>query len=73
MINNAPYRQPYPVLAVGMFDQDEAIVAERKFQPEDYLEPELLDATLPAGEPVRIRFEILDPGPEAVTSEVVFE
>ncbi|MEM7256341.1 MAG: zinc-ribbon and DUF3426 domain-containing protein [Pseudomonadota bacterium] len=73
MINNAPFRQPYPVFAITMSDRNGGVVAERKFQPADYLEPEALDQTLPSAEPVRIRFEILDPGPDAVSSELEFE
>lgn len=73
MLNNAPFRQPYPVFAVTMFDKDGGLVAERRFQPVDYLDPVKLEETLPSGEPVRIRFEILDPGPEAVASELEFE
>ncbi len=71
--NNAPFHQPYPVLAVVMSDKDGGVVAERKFQPADYLDPSQIEQTLPPAEPVRIRFEIMDPGPEAVSSELEFE
>ena len=73
VINRAPFPQPYPVLSVTMTDSDGGIVAERKFKPADYLEPDALDDTLPTNQLVRIKFEILDPGPEASSSELVFE
>jgi len=73
LVNNAPFPQPYPVLAVRMASSIGETIAERRFEPADYLEQEMLAGTLPAGEPVRIRFEILDPGPDAVTSELAFE
>ena len=73
LINRAPFRQPYPVLSVIMTDSAGEAVATRKFQPADYLEPEALNDTLPGDELVRISFEILDPGPEASSSVLVFE
>lgn len=73
LINNAPFPQPYPVLAVGMKNDEGEIVADRRFQPQDYLEADALDSTLPVGRPERINFEILDPGPQATKSVVVFE
>jgi predicted Zn finger-like uncharacterized protein len=73
LINRAPFPQPYPVLSVTMSDSEGETVATRKFQPADYLEPEALNDTLPGDELVRISFEILDPGPEASSSVLVFE
>ena len=48
-------------------------VAFRKFEPAEYLEDDPTLKTLPAGEPVRIKFEIVDPGPQALSSELSFE
>ncbi len=73
VINRAPFPQPYPVLSVTMSDTAGETVATRQFQPADYLEPEAIDNTLPSDQLVRISFEILDPGPEASSSELVFE
>ncbi len=73
VINRAPFPQPYPVLSITMTDTNGGVVAERKFKPEDYLEPESIEDTLPTNQLVRIKFEILDPGPEASSSELVFE
>ena len=73
LINRANFPQPYPALVVTMANKEGASVAFRKFQPEEYLEeaPEL--KKLPAGKPVRIKFEIVDPGPQAMSSELSFE
>lgn len=73
LINRARFPQPYPVLVVSMANGQGQAVAFRKFQPEEYLEPEELSNTLPASEPVRIKFEIIDPGVEASSSELSFE
>ncbi len=73
LINEAAFPQPYPVLVVTMANGAGESVAFRKFQPAEYLEKEELSKTLPAGQPVRIKFEIVDPGPEALSSELSFE
>lgn len=73
LINEAAFPQPYPVLVVTMANSAGESVAFRKFQPAEYLEAQELSKTLPAGQPVRIKFEIVDPGPEALSSELSFE
>lgn len=73
LINRARFPQPYPSLVVTMANNDGASVAFRKFEPDEYLEEDPALKRLPAGKPVRIKFEIVDPGPEALSSELSFE
>ncbi len=73
VINRAPFPQPYPALVVTMANSAGESVAFRKFQPDEYLEEDPTLTQLPAGKPVRIKFEIVDPGPAAMSSELSFE
>ena len=73
LVNRAKFPQPYPVLVVTMANGTGESVAFRKFTPAEYLEDDSSLKTLPAGAPVRIKFEIVDPGPEALSSELSFE
>lgn len=73
LVNRARFPQPYPVLVVTMANGTGESVAFRKFEPAEYLEDDPALKTLPAGEPVRIKFEIVDPGPQALSSELSFE
>ena len=73
LVNRARFPQPYPVLVVTMANGTGESVAFRKFEPAEYLEDDPSLKTLPAGKPVRIKFEIVDPGPEALSSELSFE
>lgn len=73
LINRANFPQPYPALVVTMANSGGESVAFRKFQPSEYLEEDPALTRLPAGMPVRIKFEIVDPGPEALSSELSFE
>lgn len=71
LLNRAPFDQPFPTLQLRFTDLKNAPVASRRFAPVDYLKGELSGRKLmPAGNPVHIALEIVDPGPEAVNYEL---
>lgn len=71
--NDSPFEQALPLLNLRFTDADSAAVAERQFLPSDYLPSELqhLDR-LPAGTPVQVSLDIIDPGIRAINYEVSF-
>ncbi|MDX9874199.1 MAG: DUF3426 domain-containing protein [Spongiibacteraceae bacterium] len=67
LINNAPFRQPYPDLQLQFSDLHGEPVAGRRFAPDEYLAGEIRpDALMPVRQQIRIALEIADPGPAAV-------
>ena len=71
ILNRAPFDQPFPTLQLRFTDLKNAPVASRRFTPQDYLKGELSGRKLmPAGNPVHIALDIVDPGPEAVNYEL---
>ncbi|MBB5212955.1 DUF3426 domain-containing protein [Microbulbifer hydrolyticus] len=71
LLNRAPFDQPFPTLQLRFTDLKNAPVASRRFTPQDYLKGELSGKRLmPAGNPVHIALDIIDPGPEAVNYEL---
>lgn len=68
LINQADFDQPFPDLTLRFENLQGAIIAEREFQPRDYLQGELAGAVyIPVNQPVRLELEILDPGSQAVS------
>lgn len=67
LANQAPYRQAYPVVELSFFDIRNRPLALRRFTPDEYL-PENIDMAegMPINTPVRVKLEIIDPGPKAV-------
>jgi len=66
--NQAPFDQPWPALGLSFTDLKGRIVAQRRFQPVDYLDLKATDPlTMPTGQPVQIRLEIMQPGARAVS------
>lgn len=67
LINNADFKQPFPVLNLAFSDLNNRPVASRRFSPGEYLGGELAGtAEIPPDQPVHIALEIVDPGPNAV-------
>ena len=64
--NQAPYSQAWPYLRVELTDRFGQALRGRDFKPADYLPPAQSNLPLPAGQAVRIRIDIADPGPDAV-------
>ncbi|WP_043320196.1 DUF3426 domain-containing protein [Microbulbifer sp. HZ11] len=71
LLNRAPFDQPFPTLQLRFTDLKNAPVASRRFNPRDYLRGELSGRQLmPAGNPVHIALDIVDPGSDAVNYEL---
>ncbi len=65
--NHAPYVQSWPVIQVGFFDLRNRPLALRRFTVDEYLPGGLSIADgMPVQTPIRVRLDIVDPGPEAV-------
>ncbi len=71
--NTAPFAQPAPWLELSFFDALRRPVAGRRFRPREYL-PEGLSADRPlaAGQAIRSRIDIVDPGRSALGFEFHF-
>lgn len=65
--NHAPWAQTWPVIELGFFDLRNRPLALRRFTAEEYLPHSLSVADgMPVQTPIRVRLDILDPGPDAV-------
>ncbi len=73
IINQASYDQPFPNLALYFSDLNNKVIAQRLFEPQDYLAGEGKQwESMPTSTPIHISLEILDPGSEAVNYSVGF-
>ena len=72
-VNKAPFNQPYPIIAIKLFDLSGDTVATRYFKPEEYLENLYSKFLLmESGTPVHVTLAVLDPGDDAVNFEFSF-
>ncbi len=71
-VNQAPFEQKLPNLLVSLFDVQGNLIANRVFQPGEYLQTDKNRNSLPTGKPVQFRLEIIDPGTDALTYEFEF-
>ena len=73
VFNEASYEQPFPILELSFSSLRGLPIASRQFLPEEYLQGELRGMTnMPRNVPVRVSFEIMDPGEEAVNYRMRF-
>lgn len=73
IINNATHLQPYPVLELSFTDINGNLIANREFSAREYLAGELAGSKkMPAGQPIRLALEIIDPGQDAVNYALSF-
>jgi len=73
VINKADFIQAYPVLVMSFSGINDELIAQRSFQPSEYLGKEVaIEEGMPVNVPVRIMLEIVDPGEEAVNFEFTF-
>jgi predicted Zn finger-like uncharacterized protein len=73
-VNKASFDQPYPIVAIKLFDLSGDTVATRYFNPEEYLENFYSDFLLmESGTPVHVTLAVLDPGDDAVNFEISFQ
>ena len=65
--NNAPFEQDYPTLHLEFRDISGTLIAQRSFQPEEYLKEQAnIENGIAPGSTIRAQFDIVDPGSEAV-------
>ena len=70
--NDAADSQPFPALELNFIDTGNRLVANRLFQPLEYLPAELQTSEMPAGASFQVTLEMADPGSEAVNYTLVF-
>lgn len=71
IMNQAPFEQAFPALQLEFRDINNALVAQRNFQPSEYLKGELLGATImPAQQAVQLSLAIIDPGENALNYRI---
>ncbi|EGW54260.1 hypothetical protein QQ73_15415 [Candidatus Endoriftia persephone str. Guaymas] len=67
MVNQASFEQPFPKLQLSLFNEAGKAVARRTFLPAEYLPLSLsTDNLMPAGLPIRIQMELVDPGSDVI-------
>lgn len=72
--NNAPYRQPWPIVVVELTDLDNNVVAMRRFRPVEYMPDATRRAAgIAAGTTAAVAFEVADPGKSAVSFHFGFD
>ncbi|TAN06004.1 MAG: DUF3426 domain-containing protein [Rhodanobacteraceae bacterium] len=72
--NDAPFTQPWPVIAVTLADLDNNPVAMRRFRPATYMpDPGRRAAGIPSGTTAAVAFEVVDPGQRAVAFHFSFQ
>ena len=65
LVNTAPFEQPFPQLALSLFNDNGSLIARRVFTTEQYL-PEHFNASqmMPKAESVLVQMDLVDPGKE---------
>jgi predicted Zn finger-like uncharacterized protein len=72
--NDAPYRQPWPVVVVELTDLDNNVVAMRRFRPLEYMPDAARRAAgIAPGATAAVAFEVADPGKRAVSFHFGFD
>jgi hypothetical protein len=70
--NDADAAQPFPAIELGFHDTGNRLVANRLFQPGEYLPAELRTSDMPAHSSIQVTLEMVDPGSDAVNYTLVF-
>ncbi|WP_255482888.1 DUF3426 domain-containing protein [Marinobacterium marinum] len=69
--NRAAFSQPWPGLQLRFTDLKGRLVAQRTFQPEEYLDTRSVDRMrMPTGQPMQIELELASPGRRGVSYEL---
>lgn len=72
-VNRASYAQVYPVLQITLSNENGAVVAMRRFQPEEYLaQGARVAAGMLPGAPVRVVLEVVEPKHSATSFQFEF-
>ena len=71
--NHASFEQAFPNISLSFSNINNQVIAQRLFQPSEYLNAETLKwPGMPSEQPIQITLEIIDPGPEAVNYKINF-
>ncbi|MGH1461603.1 MAG: DUF3426 domain-containing protein [Neptuniibacter sp.] len=71
LINNAEFIQPYPALNLEFKDLKGRLVAQRIFEPREYLDTTYIDPlAMPSQQPMQITLELMSPGKRAVNYQL---
>jgi predicted Zn finger-like uncharacterized protein len=60
--NKAKFSQPQPLLQISLFNNEEMLVAQRRFKPDEYLEKGTESGPLRPGKAIYVELAIEDPG-----------
>ncbi len=71
-VNQAPFAQKMPELLISLFDVQGRLIANRLFQPNEYLLEDRNRNVVAPQVPIQFRLEIVDPGTDALTYEFEF-
>ena len=71
-VNQAPFKQKLPGLLVSLFDIQGNLIANRLFDPSEYLQSDKNRNIMLPDNSVQFRLEIFDPGTAALTYEFEF-
>jgi hypothetical protein len=71
-VNQAPFAQKMPELLISLFDVQGRLIANRLFQPNEYLLDDRNRNVVAPQVPIQFRLEIVDPGTDALTYEFEF-
>ncbi|WP_077529523.1 DUF3426 domain-containing protein [Vreelandella utahensis] len=73
IVNEAGFDQPWPAIALSFSNLNNDVVAQRVFQPQDYLADEETErGHVPSREGRRIRLGLQDPGKDAINYRIDF-
>lgn len=73
IVNEASFDQPWPAIALSFSNLNNDVVAQRVFQPDDYLaDPEATRGRIPSGKGRRVRLALQDPGKDAINYRIEF-
>ena len=65
LVNTAPFEQPFPQLALSLFNDNGSLIARRVFTTEQYLPEHYSSAQMmPKAESVLVQMDLVDPGKE---------
>jgi|GEM_PF-6787999 len=73
MTNTANYPQLFPIMEIIFTDGEHLPVKQRQLKPKEYLKGDLTKlSAMPAGKPIHVSLEIVDPGRKAKGWEINF-
>jgi len=71
LLNTADFAQPYPALRLVFSDLKGRTIAQRDFEPVEYLDNETIDLlSMPSQQPIQISLELMSPGHRAMSYQL---